>query len=98
MSATLSLTRLLWAVRLSPSADAMLDELQPKQAEQILTRIGSLATFQNPTTAPGVRNLLNDPNGTYRARQGHYRVLFRLHGRVLHIIDISHRSQCYGDH
>jgi len=98
MSADLPLCALRWRVVFSDEANAALNDIPESLGIPLLTRIAAMATFANPLTAPGVKKLRVDWEGMYRIRHGHHRVIFRLDGDTIRVVDIAHRHECYADH
>jgi mRNA-degrading endonuclease RelE of RelBE toxin-antitoxin system len=95
-----------WHLEYHSDVKDQLRKLPPTTRMAVFGSIRELLVAENPKMVPGVKKLVDDPEDTYRQRQGDYRILFRVHpGKVAHlgieyvgcveIIAVKHRSQAY---
>ena len=82
-----------YQVEIRPKAIKFLNSVPKKDHDRILERIKELSN--NPRNDQVIK-LVNMEN-TYRARQGDYRILFKIEDSklVVEVIEIDHRKDAY---
>lgn len=75
-------------IALSNKAEKFLDDLQPKQFKQVVARVLDLGHDPRPAD---MRHMHGHP-GYFRITVGEYRVIYRMHEGIVHIVVVGSRN------
>ena len=83
-----------YEVRFTPAADRQVDKLPRAVRPKIIARAEALADNPRPH---GVKMLTNAAQGTYRVREGDYRIVYDIEDDVLLVlvVRVGHRREVY---
>lgn len=83
-----------YEVRFTPPADRQVNKLPQAIRPKIIARAESLADNPRP---PGVKMLMNAEQGTYRVREGDYRIVYDIEDDILLVlvVRVGHRRDVY---
>jgi mRNA interferase RelE/StbE len=81
-------------VRFTPAADRQIGKLPKAIRPRIIARAEALADDPRPH---GVKTLTNAAQGTYRIREGDYRIVYDIEDDILLvlIVRVGHRREVY---